>query len=75
MNELFVYTTVNHFKYYLPSGNTITIRTLDFPIYVQSIVKDQLFCLDSEARAKIVDIDTTEARFKLGRRNTVRLCI
>lgn len=64
-NEIFVYTTLNHVKYCLATGDTGTIRTLDTPIYAQMIMKDQLFCLDREARAKVVSIDTTEARFKL----------
>eukprot|EP00553_Chaetoceros_curvisetus_P009924 CAMPEP_0204616496 /NCGR_PEP_ID=MMETSP0717-20131115/3725_1 /ASSEMBLY_ACC=CAM_ASM_000666 /TAXON_ID=230516 /ORGANISM="Chaetoceros curvisetus" /LENGTH=678 /DNA_ID=CAMNT_0051629753 /DNA_START=45 /DNA_END=2078 /DNA_ORIENTATION=+ len=64
-NEIFVYTTLHHVKYCLATGDTGTIRTLDNPIYAQMVVKDQLFCLDREARAKIVEIDTTEARFKL----------
>jgi len=33
------------------------------------IVKDQLHCLDREARARIIAIDTTEARFKLALAN------
>ena len=64
-NEIFVYTTLHHVKYCLATGDTGTIRTLDAPIYAQMIVKDQLFCLDREARARVVGIDTTEARFKL----------
>jgi coatomer protein complex subunit alpha (xenin) len=32
-------------------------------------MKDQLFCLDREARARVVSIDTTEARFKLALAN------
>lgn len=64
-NEIFVYTTVNHVKYCLASGDTGTIRTLENQVYAQTVVKDQLFCLDREARAKILEIDTTEARFKL----------
>mmetsp|Transcript_13228 Transcript_13228/g.16098 ORF Transcript_13228/g.16098 Transcript_13228/m.16098 type:complete len:1300 (-) Transcript_13228:148-4047(-) len=64
-NEIFVYTTLNHVKYCLATGDTGTIRTLDHPIYAQMVMKDQLFCLDREARARIVSIDTTEAKFKL----------
>ena len=64
-NEIFVYTTLHHVKYCLATGDTGTIRTLDNPIYAQMVMKDQLFCLDREARAKVVSIDTTEARFKL----------
>uniref|UniRef100_A0A7S1YZQ8 Coatomer subunit alpha n=2 Tax=Bacillariophyta TaxID=2836 RepID=A0A7S1YZQ8_TRICV len=64
-SELFIYTTLHHVKYCLPSGDTGTIRTLDQPLYAQRVVKDQMFCLDREARAKVISIDTTEARFKL----------
>lgn len=64
-NEIFVYTTVNHVKYCLSTGDTGTIRTLDNQVYAQSVVNDQLFCLDREARARILEIDATEARFKL----------
>ena len=41
-SNLFVYTTLNHVKYCLPSGDTGTIRTLESPIYAVRVVKDQL---------------------------------
>lgn len=63
--EVFVYTTLHHVKYVLVTGDTGTIRTLDSPIYAMRVVKDSLFCLDREARARAVSIDTSEARFKL----------
>ena len=68
-SELFIYTTLHHVKYCLPSGDTGTIRTLDHPIYAMQAVKDQLFCLDREARPRTIAIDTTEARFKLALAN------
>jgi coatomer protein complex subunit alpha (xenin) len=64
-SNLFLYTTLHHVKYCLPSGDTGTIRTLDAPVYAVRGSKDQLFCLDREARARVLAIDTTEARFKL----------
>ena len=64
-SELFIYTTLNHIKYCLPSGDTGTIRTLDQPVYAMRATKDQLFCLDREARPRVISMDTTEARFKL----------
>lgn len=64
-NEMFVYTTLHHVKYCLAGGDTGTIRTLDHPVYAMRAVKDQLFCLDREARPRTIMIDTTEARFKL----------
>ena len=68
-SNLFVYTTLHHVKYCLPSGDTGTIRTLDNPLYAQRVVRDQLFCLDREARARVLSIDTTEAKFKLALAN------
>jgi coatomer subunit alpha len=68
-SELFVYTTLHHVKYCLPSGDTGTIRTLDHPVYAMRAVKDQLFCLDREARPRTIAIDTTEAQFKLALAN------
>mmetsp|Transcript_39923 Transcript_39923/g.58676 ORF Transcript_39923/g.58676 Transcript_39923/m.58676 type:complete len:1289 (+) Transcript_39923:107-3973(+) len=68
-SEMFVYTTLNHVKYCLPSGDTGTIRTLDNPIYTTRVVEDEMYCLDREARPKIISIDTTEARFKLALHN------
>jgi len=64
-DDLFVYTTLHHVKYCLPSGDTGTIRTLDAPVYAQRVSNEGLFCLDREARAKVLSIDTTEAKFKL----------
>lgn len=68
-NQLFIYTTSNHVKYVLPSGDTGTIRTLDNPLYAMRVVKDQLFCLDRESRPRVISIDSTEARFKLALAN------
>ena len=68
-SNLFIYTTLHHVKYCLPTGDTGTIRTLDNPIYATRVVKDQLFCLDREARSRVISIDTTEARFKLALAN------
>jgi len=68
-SELFIYTTLHHVKYCLPSGDTGTIRTLDHPVYAMRAVKDELFCLDRDARFRQLSIDTTEARFKLALAN------
>lgn len=38
-NKIFIYTTVNHVKYALPSGDTGIIRTLDVPIYLTKVSK------------------------------------
>lgn len=68
-SEMFLYTTTYHVKYCLSSGDTGTIRTLEQPLYAVRAVKDQLFCLDRDARPRVISIDATEARFKLALTN------
>lgn len=68
-SNLFIYTTLHHVKYCLPTGDTGTIRTLDNPVYATRVSKDELFCLDREARSRVLTIDCTEAKFKLALAN------
>lgn len=62
---VFIYTTSNHIKYALVQGDYGIIRTLDLPIYITRIKAQQVFCLDREAKPKILNIDATEYKFKL----------
>lgn len=62
---VFIYTTSNHIKYALLNGDYGIIRTLDLPIYITRIKAQQVFCLDREAKPKVLNIDPTEYRFKL----------
>jgi coatomer protein complex subunit alpha (xenin) len=62
---IFVYTTLNHVKYVLPSGDRGIIRGLDSPIYVTKVHGNSLYCLDREGKTRTVEIDATEALFKL----------
>lgn len=62
---VFVYTTLNHVKYVLPSGDRGIIRGLDTPIYITKVHNTSLFCLDREGKTRTIEIDTTEAQFKL----------
>ena len=64
-NDLFIYVTSNHVKYVLRTGDVGTIRALENPIYVTKIVGNSLFALDREARQKVLQLDLTEADFKL----------
>ena len=41
------------------------IRTLDLPIYITKIRGHQVYCLDREAKARVLNIDPTEYKFKL----------
>ena len=64
-NNLFVYTTLNHVKYVLPSGDGGTIRALENPVYACRVSGDSLYALDREGRMRTLAIDITEAKFKL----------
>lgn len=50
---MFVYTTSNHIKYALPSGDYGIIRTLDVPLYIAAVRASKLFCLDRQATPKV----------------------
>ena len=63
--RIFVYTTLNHIKYCLPNGDTGIVRTLDVPIYITRIQQQQLYCLDRECKTRMLNVDMTEAFFKL----------
>lgn len=41
------------------------IRTLDLPIYITRIKGNSVYCLDREARPRVLSIDPTEFKFKL----------
>ncbi|KAI1280548.1 Coatomer subunit alpha [Halotydeus destructor] len=62
---VFIYTTSNHIKYALLSGDYGIIRTLDLPIYISRIKDTAIYCLDRECRPKVLTVDPTEYRFKL----------
>jgi coatomer protein complex subunit alpha (xenin) len=62
---VFIYTTSNHIKYAVANGDNGVIRTLDIPIYITKIKGHQVFCLDREAKARVLNVDPTEYRFKL----------
>lgn len=62
---IFVYTTLNHVKYVLPSGDRGIIRGLDSPVYVTRVTGTSMHCIDREVRTRVLEINTTEAQFKL----------
>jgi coatomer subunit alpha len=62
---VFIYTTSNHIKYAITNGDNGIIRTLDLPIYITRVKGNQVFCLDRECRTRVLNIDTTEFKFKL----------
>ena len=63
--SVFVYTTLNHVKYLLPNGDRGIIRGLEAPVYVTKVQGTSLFCLDREGKMRTMEIDSTEALFKL----------
>ena len=62
---IFVFTTLNHVKYVLPNGDRGIVRGLDTPVYVTKVHNTSLYCLDREGKTRTIEIDTTEALFKL----------
>lgn len=62
---IFVYTTLNHIKYLLPSGDRGILRGLDVPVYCTRVQGNTLTCLDREGKMRTVEIDVTEALFKI----------
>ncbi|CRL04977.1 CLUMA_CG018001, isoform A [Clunio marinus] len=62
---VFIYTTSNHIKYAILNGDHGIIRTLELPIYITRVKGAQVFCLDRECRTRVLNIDTTEYKFKL----------
>uniref|UniRef100_V9K9W5 Coatomer subunit alpha n=1 Tax=Callorhinchus milii TaxID=7868 RepID=V9K9W5_CALMI len=62
---VFIYTTSNHIKYALTSGDHGIIRTLDLPIYITRVKGNSVYCLDRDSRPRVLTIDPTEFRFKL----------
>ncbi|KAG0638051.1 coatomer WD associated region-domain-containing protein [Tuber brumale] len=60
-----LYSTLNHIKYTLLNGDNGIIRTLGETIYLTKVKGRSLFCLDRQAKPKLLDIDPTEYRFKL----------
>jgi coatomer protein complex subunit alpha (xenin) len=66
---IFVYTTLNHVKYLLPNGDRGIVRGLDAPVYATKVAGNSLYCLDREGKMRTLEIDTTEAQFKLALEN------
>lgn len=62
---VFIYTTSNHIKYAILNGDHGIIRTLELPIYITRVKGSQVFCLDRECRTRVLNIDSTEYKFKL----------
>ena len=60
-----IYGTLNHLEYCLPNGDCGTIQTLDTPIYLTKIEGSRVHCLDREGKTRVMEIDSSEYRFKL----------
>ncbi|KAK4689610.1 coatomer subunit alpha, partial [Tremellales sp. Uapishka_1] len=68
---ILIYTTLNHIKYALSSGDNGIIKTLEQPVYLTRVKGQVVHCLDRTAKPRTITIDPTEYRFKLalGRKN------
>ncbi|CAI5439371.1 unnamed protein product [Caenorhabditis angaria] len=64
-DSVFLYTTSNHIKYAITSGDCGIVRTLDLPLYILAVRGATLYCLNREATPVEVPIDTADYKFKL----------
>jgi len=62
---VFVYTTLNHIKYLLPSGDGGIIRTMDEIVYIAAVSNGTIYGIDRQLTTRVIKMDTTEYRFKL----------
>ncbi|KAL1983115.1 hypothetical protein VTN96DRAFT_445 [Rasamsonia emersonii] len=60
-----LYSTLNHVKYSLLNGDNGIVRTLDQTLYLVRVKGRNVYCLDRNAKPRILEIDPTEYRFKL----------
>ena len=62
---IFVYTTLNHIKYLLTNGDRGILRGLDVSVYCTRMQGNSLSCLDREGKMRNIEVDITEAIFKI----------
>lgn len=62
---VFLYTTLNHFKFALPNGDKGTIKTIDYPIYPVRSLGNNLVVLNRQGEVLAIPFDPTEYLFKL----------
>jgi len=60
-----LYSTLNHLKYCLPTGDSGIVRTLEQPLYVARCEGGTVTALDREGRVKRLQVDCSEYLFKL----------
>eukprot|EP01084_Bolivina_argentea_P035655 66103_1 len=61
---VYIYTTVTHMKYALPSGDAGIIKTLDEVLYIASIHGNTVTAMTRDWQMKQIEIDDTEFVFK-----------
>jgi coatomer protein complex subunit alpha (xenin) len=61
---IFIFTTVNHVKYVLTSGDTGILRSIDTTHYAAAAAGGRLHSLDRDVFVHNMQLDLTEAHFK-----------
>jgi len=64
-NGVFVYSTLSHVKYCLPNGDSGIIHSLQNPIYITRVHKQQMYFIDREQTVNKQKLNCTEYLFKL----------
>jgi coatomer protein complex subunit alpha (xenin) len=62
---VFYYSTLNHFKYALLSGDSGIIRTMDQTVYLSRVKSSTMHCIDRQGNVRVVNFDPTECHFKM----------
>ena len=62
---VFLYTTLNHVKFILPSGDKGTIKTIEDPLYPVQSLGNKLISLNRRSEIVTIPFDPTEYLFKL----------
>jgi coatomer protein complex subunit alpha (xenin) len=62
---LFIYSTLTHVKYLLSNGDFGIIRAIELPIYITLVAANELYYLSREGTSDCMQIDLSEALFKL----------
>eukprot|EP01084_Bolivina_argentea_P081919 148341_1 len=62
--QVYIYTTVTHMKYALPTGDAGIIKTLDEVLYISCIKGNTVIAMTRDWKIKTIEIDDTEFVFK-----------
>ena len=48
----------------MPNGDSGIVRTLEVPVYLTAVRGNRVYCLDRDAKNRVISVDNTEYIFK-----------